>query len=200
MSIYTEHSLSLIVASPIMKLAAHTAELSNCLWNFDEGTIATGSLDGTARLWDIRSADKCCIVAGHKDEVLDIAFNYTGKLLATASADKTCKIWSLSGDVSLASTLCGHTDEICRITFNPIGSRVLTASADNTARIWNTTSGACEQILDGHTDEVISCAFNYSGMAEAFVMKKNSKLLAANDKLKWSHAPSRERCANRIQR
>lgn len=40
---------------------------------------------------------------------------------------------------------------------------MLTASADKTARIWHTETGLCSQILSGHSDEVISCAFNYAG-------------------------------------
>lgn len=41
---------------------------------------------------------------------------------------------------------------------------MLTISSDNTARLWHTDSGLCSQVLIGHTDEVISCAFNYPGM------------------------------------
>ena len=35
--------------------------------------------------------------------------------------------------------------------------------ADKTARIWDPLSGECKQILEGHTDEIFSCAFNYEG-------------------------------------
>lgn len=50
-----------------------------------------------------------------------------------------------------------------KVQFNPIGNLVLTASADKTARVWFTETGICSQVLSGHTDEVISCAFNYPG-------------------------------------
>lgn len=34
--------------------------------------IASGSLDGTAKLWDIRRTDNCCeTIAGHTDEVTE---------------------------------------------------------------------------------------------------------------------------------
>lgn len=35
--------------------------------------------------------------------------------------------------------------------------------ADKTGRIWDPLSGECKQILEGHTDEIFSCAFNYEG-------------------------------------
>ena len=39
----------------------------------------------------------------------------------------------------------------------------MTASADKTARLWDPFTGEFKQILEGHTDEIFSCAFNYEG-------------------------------------
>lgn len=47
--------------------------------------------------------------------------------------------------------------------FNPQGTRILTASSDKVARLWDAETGDCVQILEGHTDEIFSCAFNYEG-------------------------------------
>ena len=50
-----------------------------------------------------------------------------------------------------------------QICFNPQGTKVMTASSDKTARLWDPETGECKQILEGHTDEIFSCAFNYEG-------------------------------------
>ena len=50
-----------------------------------------------------------------------------------------------------------------QVCFNPQGTRVLTASSDKTARLWDPETGECKQVLEGHTDEIFSCAFNYEG-------------------------------------
>lgn len=50
-----------------------------------------------------------------------------------------------------------------QISFNPQGNRLLTGSSDKTARIWDVQTGQCLQVLEGHTDEIFSCAFNYRG-------------------------------------
>jgi dynein assembly factor with WDR repeat domains 1 len=40
---------------------------------------------------------------------------------------------------------------------------VITASSDKTCKLWDVDTGACVQTLEGHTDEIFSCAFNYEG-------------------------------------
>lgn len=98
-----------------MKLQGHTAELSKCLWNFDHTLIGTGSIDSTARVWDIRGVCTIHVIEEHSDEVLDICFNRTGKLLATCSNDRTCKVWDVAHDFHLVSTMLGHSDEVSRV-------------------------------------------------------------------------------------
>jgi WD40 repeat protein len=34
---------------------------------------------------------------------------------------------------------------------------------DRSCRLWDLHTGECLQALEGHTDEVFSCAFNYEG-------------------------------------
>ncbi len=115
---------------------------------------------------------------GHNDEILDVCYNATGSKLVTASADGTSRIFNtMTG--ACQSILIGHEGEISKVAFNPQGARILTASSDKTARLWDVETGDCLQvrtnifpllyrysdwqILEGHTDEIFSCAFNYCG-------------------------------------
>ena len=50
-----------------------------------------------------------------------------------------------------------------QVQFNPQGNRIITASSDKTCRMWSVETGECLQILEGHIDEIFSCAFNYEG-------------------------------------
>lgn len=55
----------------IATLYGHTAELTACHYDFSCRAIASSSLDGTAKLWDVRKTDSCChTIAGHTDEVM----------------------------------------------------------------------------------------------------------------------------------
>ena len=70
---------------------------------------------------------------------------------------------------------------IFQITFNPQGTSVLTGSSDKTARLWDPETGQCKQILEGHTDEIFSCAFNYEGNT-IITGKTSSHLFSMMDK------------------
>lgn len=64
-------SNSLILHRCIATLSGHTAELSACRYDFSCKTIASGSLDSTVKLWDVRKTNECReTIAGHTDEVL----------------------------------------------------------------------------------------------------------------------------------
>ena len=56
--------------------------------------MATGSRDGSARLWDSESGALLHTLEGHEGRVTDVAFSATGTLLATGSRDGTVRLWS----------------------------------------------------------------------------------------------------------
>ena len=47
------------------------------------------------------------------------------------------------------------------------GALLASAATDGTVRVWRLSGGdaaaACVAVLEGHTDEIFSCAFNYEG-------------------------------------
>lgn len=168
-----------------MHLRGHDAELSNCVWNFDCSQIATGSLDGSARLWDVRRHECAHTMFGHRnEEILDVCFDAPGRRLATASSDGSAKVWStrqqqVAADgfqeegLQLAHML-GHGDEVSKVCFNPAGNLLLTASADRTACLWDANTGRLAQTLSGHSSEVFGGAFSYTGDAVVTVSKDNT--------------------------
>lgn len=88
------------------------------MWNFPCDLLATGSLDSTACVWDMRQLDKALYHIGdHTDEVLDVAFDSTGKRLATASNDCTARVWDVKGDLTMLSAMVGHTDEVSKVCY-----------------------------------------------------------------------------------
>lgn len=53
--------------------------------------VLSGSIDASARLWEVRSGRCLSVKTGHTDEVLDVQFNTTGSSFLSASADGTAR-------------------------------------------------------------------------------------------------------------
>ncbi|MBB5806004.1 WD40 repeat protein [Saccharothrix ecbatanensis] len=116
----------------------------------DGSRIATGAIDGTARVWDLAGEQLSARLEGHEQPVHDVAFSPDGRRVVTASSDGTARVWSTSGEHLL--TLVGHMTTLGSVTYSPDGTRIATTSSDGTARIWDADSGAELAILV-HSEE-----------------------------------------------
>jgi dynein assembly factor with WDR repeat domains 1 len=52
-----------------------------------------GSMDNTAKLWDVESGALVYSLEGHEAEIVSLNFNTDGDKLLTGSFDNTAKIW-----------------------------------------------------------------------------------------------------------
>jgi WD40 repeat protein len=62
----------------------------------DGKTLATTSLDKTARIWDATTGALLRTLTGHTNYVVGVAYAPDGKTLATTSFDKTVRIWDVA--------------------------------------------------------------------------------------------------------
>jgi WD40 repeat protein len=128
--------------------------------------MATGSDDGTAKIWDAISGKDLLTLSGYSNAVVEVAFSPDGQRVATVDHDSKAKIWDAVSGKDLL-TLSGHTSSVMDVDFSPDGQRVATASDDRTAKIWDAVSGKDLLTLSGHSDKVNGVAFSPDGQRVA---------------------------------
>src|SRR5438128_2612877 len=69
----------------------------------DGRLLASGSLDGTARLWEAPSGRLLATLQGHAGAVWGVALSGDGRLLASGSTDGTARLWEAPSGQLLAS-------------------------------------------------------------------------------------------------
>jgi WD40 repeat protein len=132
--------------------------------------IASVSLDGTARIWEVDSTGISAqgkiigVTRTHSLGVLCAAFSADGNSLATGGEDNVIKIWNWKDPQGTEPRiLAGHTASVTSVAFSPDGRRLVSGSRDGMAKVWDTES--TEQVLNlgRHAKDVTSANFSSDG-------------------------------------
>jgi WD40 repeat protein len=127
------------LSAPPWEFKGHTADLWSVAFSLDGKYLATGSSDGTARLWDLATGETVHIFEGHSGEVFEVKFSPDGKTLLVGSA-QAAHLW----DVASRQLLQVFTEIKSggSVAFSPDGKYIVTASFDDkNARLWDVATG-----------------------------------------------------------
>ncbi|MEW6498771.1 MAG: AAA-like domain-containing protein, partial [Cyanobacteriota bacterium] len=121
--------------------------------------IATGSDDGSARLWD-KEGHQIAAFEGHQGGVWSVSFSPNGEYVATGSDDGSARLWDIEGHQIAAFE--GHQRRVWSVSFSPNGEYIVTGSSDRTARLWD-KEGNQIATFEGHQGRVLSVSFSPNG-------------------------------------
>jgi tetratricopeptide (TPR) repeat protein len=102
--------------------------------------LASGSFDGTVKIWDPATGMEKQTLYGHTNKVIDVSFTPDSKYLASASDDWTVKIWEVATGREVR-TLIGHVNSVCHTDFSPDGNYLASCAGDQMVKVWDLQTG-----------------------------------------------------------
>ena len=102
----------------------------------DDTLLASGSSDGTVKLWDVETQTNIATLEGHTAAVFSVAFSPNRMLLASGSFDGTVKLWDANAHTNIA-TFEGHAAEIASVAFSPDGTTLASGAGDGIIKLWD---------------------------------------------------------------
>ncbi|HVC93939.1 MAG TPA: hypothetical protein VND64_09620, partial [Pirellulales bacterium] len=123
-------------------LPGHENHCTAVTFSRDGSRMASGSNDGTARIWDTATWKTLHVLHNpFRGDLIqkifhDVAFSPNAELLALASHDGTVQIWSAATG-ELRETLRGHANGVTSVAFSPDGRTLASGSYESSVRLWN---------------------------------------------------------------
>ncbi|KAG0367008.1 hypothetical protein BGX24_003444, partial [Mortierella sp. AD032] len=163
--------------NPSHALIGHLRRISCIVFSPDNQHIASGSIDGSIRIWDTRLGTLVCILMGNKSKVTSLAFSPAGQQIATGSEDGTVRLWdelrpatpteeTLEEVASTGRCLATFEDKnniqlVTSVAISPSGQWVASGGEGGAVRVWYADSHDKPSVnLEGHRDPVNSIAFS----------------------------------------
>jgi katanin p80 WD40 repeat-containing subunit B1 len=136
--------------------------------------FASGSLDLTVKIWDIRR--KGCIQTyhGHQDYISVLKITPDGRWLASASHDHFIKIWDMTAGKLIHSL--EHQSPIQSIAFHPTEFLMASASKLGVVRLFDLKTFECLSV-SRPLSNIKSCDFSADGSEVYCVTETAFKVL-----------------------
>ncbi len=142
---------------------AHTDIVPTIAFSPDGCTLASGSYDGSIKLWEVASG-ALLWTGWHTDSIYSVAFAPDGSLLASGGNDATVRLWDRQSGTQLQTL--SHPDPVFEVTWSPDGRLLASGGLAGQIRVWEiekTQLVTCIQTLAGHTNWVVRLAFAPDG-------------------------------------
>lgn len=128
------------LAKAFVRQPNHTARAYSVAFSPDGKALASGSWDGTIKLWDVAAGAEARTMAGHGWGIYKIAFSPDGRRLASASRDGTVKVWDAATGADTLTLAAGPL-AVKAVAWSPDGRLIATGGNNGVVKLWDAASG-----------------------------------------------------------
>ena len=125
-------------------LQDHIGAVWSIAFSPDGCILASGSNDGSIKLWNVSMDEVLQTLTGHGQAVYSVAFSPDGRILASGSNDETVKLWNVDTGQVL-QTLQRHEGKVHSVVFNPT-KRLLVSGSDDKTILWEVDANTSKDI------------------------------------------------------
>jgi WD40 repeat protein/serine/threonine protein kinase len=164
--------------SPLKGILADDSVVLAVAFSPDGKKFLTGSLDGTAQLWETATGQPIGPPLLHRSKIWAVAFSPDDQVAATGGDDNFIRLWHAATGQPIS--VIPHPYPVYAIAFSPDGKTILTGYGDTTDNQWK--GGA--QLWNSATREAIGPPFEVEGavLAVAFSPDGKTVLTGSDDK------------------
>ncbi|NWX63861.1 DAW1 factor, partial [Promerops cafer] len=139
----------------------HSAEIVCLSFNPQSTLLATGSMDTTAKLWDLEKGEEVATLNGHSAEIIALSFNTIGDRIITGSFDHTVAVWDVGTgreqNILIKMPTNNNATDKYELSKEAMQCPCLCV------QLWNAVTGTHVATLAGHSKEVLDVCFDYAG-------------------------------------
>jgi WD40 repeat protein len=142
----------------IANWTGHTYVVCTLCWSADSERVVSGSWDGTARIWNVKSGQTVLIIETGHNWVYAVMYSPDSSKIATGGDEENAvKIWDAKTG-ELLKTL-KHDGMVCSLAWTS-DKKKLIAGSYGLIRIFNTATWKQIAILEGHTNWVTNISLS----------------------------------------
>jgi WD40 repeat protein len=158
------HYFHRLVESSQVTLSGHADTVTAVAFSPDRRHLASGSLDGVAKVWELGTRLELASFPGHEGGVAGVALGPNARRLAAIGRDRTVRVWDTATGKEVFS-LAKRSAGPGTVAFSPDG-RLLAVAGNPQVTLYDET-GKEVQSFGGHGNEVTAVTFSSDGQRVA---------------------------------